>query len=129
MQPAGSRGSELGVAGFSLIGAVVAALASLGTAYLTGSFSVRQLEHQEVREESLERQKFSYELITVALSEPEDRARAQRLQFLVDIGLLDNLKVEAIAQYASDEVERLDQGGEGESLLPLLGELNQSMSQ
>lgn len=106
------------VALISVLSAAVGAAATVGAAFLTGVFDVeeRRIERRAVAD--LEQQKFSYELISAALSEQDDRARAQRLRFMVEIGLLDNLDQEKLIEYAELEVRRIESGDKSPSLLP-----------
>lgn len=67
---------------------------------------------------SLAQQKFSFDLINVALAEEDDQTRAQRLRFMVEIGLLNNLKAEKIIEYAELEEERIRSGADTLSFIP-----------
>ncbi|MEO9782279.1 MAG: ribosomal protein L7/L12 [Sedimentitalea sp.] len=106
------------VALISVLSAVIGAAASMGAAYLTGNLSVQERQLVNAAQASLEQQKFSYELITTALSEEDDQTRAQRLRFMVDIGLLGNLRADKLIEYADLEAERIEQGDERPSYLP-----------
>lgn len=106
------------VALISVLSALIGAAASMGAAFLTGNLNLqeRQIESEAVA--SLEQQKFSYELISTALNEEDDSTRAQRLRFMVDIGLLNNLNVDKLIEYAALEVQRIESGVETPSLIP-----------
>ena len=110
--------NQISVAAITVVSALVGAGASIGAAYLSGLFSIQEQSVQADANSDLEEQKFGYELIATALSEPDARARAQRLKFLLDIGLLKNLEVDEIEKYADAEQKRIEQGGEGFSKLP-----------
>ena len=100
------------VALISVLSALIGAAASMGAAFLTGNLNLqeRQIESEAVA--SLEQQKFSYELISTALNEEDDSTRAQRLRFMVDIGLLNNLNVDKLIEYAALEVQRIESGAD-----------------
>jgi len=98
--------------------AAAGAAATLGAAAMTGLFSVQESTVLTQAEASLAAQKFSYEMISIALSEPEPRDRALRLSFLLDVGLLDSLDREKIREYAEGERRRLDSGETEDSVLP-----------
>lgn len=121
--------SQLNVAAITVLSALVGGIASIGAAFLSGHFSVQETNVQAEANSDLEEQKFSYELITTALSEPDAQARAIRLKFLLDIGLLENLKVVEIARYANAEQERIKSGGNGLSELPLYNAPSLSLAQ
>lgn len=106
------------VALISVLSAIIGASASIGAAYLTGNLSVQERQLVNAGQASLEQQKFSYELISTALSEEDDQTRAQRLRFMVDIGLLENLRADKLIEYADLEVERIEKGDERPSYLP-----------
>lgn len=106
------------VALISVLSALIGAVASMGAAYLTGNLSVQERQLVNAAQASLEQQKFSYELITTALSEEDDQTRAQRLRFMVDIGLLENLRADKLIEYADLETERIEKGDERPSYLP-----------
>lgn len=107
------------VALISVLSAFIGAIASIGAAYLTGNLSVQERRLVNAAQASLEQQKFSYELISAALSEEDDQTRAQRLRFMVDIGLLENLKADKLIEYADLEVERIEKGDTRPSYLPI----------
>lgn len=106
------------VALISVVSAAIGAAASIGAAYLSGNLSVHERQIDNAAVASLEQQKFSYELISAALNEDDDITRAQRLRFMVDVGLLDNLKVEKLVEYANLEVKRIESGQDTTSLIP-----------
>jgi len=109
-QPAAKPAVRLAV--ISLLSAAVGAAASLGAAFFAGAFQVQSVEVQGANAVSLAQQKFSFDLISVALAEQDDQTRAARLRFMVDIGLLENLRAEKIIEYAQREEERLREGSE-----------------
>lgn len=125
-----SHGSGLSIAWISVISALVGGAASLGGAYLTGGFDVQKQEVTTKGAFDLEQQKFANSLINDALSEGSDQDRAERLIFMVDIGLFDNqLKPEEIRKYATAEAQRVESGGQGKSLLPRsLGEVSEPVA-
>jgi len=96
---------KLPLALISLVSAVVGAVASLGVAYVGGSFSIQEKAEDRRTAISLEQAKFSYQLITTALSEEDEQTRAQSLRFLLDIGLLDSLNKDKVLEYAADDQE------------------------
>lgn len=106
------------VAIISVLSAAIGAVASMGAAFLTGNLSVQESQIDNAALANLEQQKFSYELITTALDEEDDNTRAQRLRFMVDVGLLDNLNVDKIKEYATREVERIERGETTPSYIP-----------
>ena len=111
--------NHLNVVYVSVVSAFVGAVASLGGAYFTGAFSVQEAEVSQRGQFDLAQQQFANDLINEALSEGSDRERAARLLFMVDVGLFDNaLKPDKIREYAAAEVERVDSGTQGDSLLP-----------
>lgn len=110
--------SKVRVASISVLSGLVGALATLGAAYVAGAFSVKEVEVTGITNQNLAQQKFSFDLIKNALDEPDDKTRARRLRFMVDIGLLNNLNTTKLFQYADLEEQRLKTGGEGDSLLP-----------
>lgn len=110
--------SKLSMAAISVVSALVGAAASLGAAFFSGHFSVQEKTVETEAAADLEQQKFSYELITTALAEPDQIARALRLQFMVDIGLLRDLNQDEIRRYARAEQARIESGDGGYSLLP-----------
>ena len=116
-QGADQRGRS-NIALISVLSAGIGAVASMGAAYLTGNLSVQERQLVNAAEASLEQQKFSYELISTALSEQDDQTRAQRLRFMVDIGLLENLRADKLIEYADLEVERIEKGETRPSYLP-----------
>lgn len=106
------------VALVSVLSAAIGAVASMGAAFLTGNLSVQERQIDTAAAANLEQQKFSYGLISTALDEEDDNTRAQRLRFMVDVGLLDNLNVDKIKEYATREVERLERGDATPSYIP-----------
>lgn len=112
--------NKVNLALISVVSALVGAAASLGAAYVTGGFDVQKAEVSNQGQFDLAKQKFANDLIKDALSEGSDQERAQRLKFMVDIGLFsDQLQPDRIREYAEAETKRIEEGGgEGESLLP-----------
>ena len=125
-----SSHKSLPVAWISVISALVGGVASLGGAYLTGGFDVQKEQVTTKGAFDLEQQKFANSLINEALSEGSDQDRAERLIFMVDIGLFGNqLKPDQIRRYAAAEAERVESGGQGKSLLPRsLGDVSASVA-
>lgn len=91
-------------------GPAVAAIASIITLGITkyvdfllankdseNKADIAEVDRQHTK--SLERQKFEFELVRVALDENQPEARVERLEFLVDIGLLQDLNKEKIKKY------------------------------
>lgn len=114
-----SGASPLTLALISLVSAAVGGAASLGGAYFTGAFKVQETQASNRGEADLARLQFQNELIDEALDEGSDRERALRLQFMVDVGIFDDsLNAGKIGEYAQAEIERLESGQPGESILP-----------
>ena len=96
----------------SLVSAVVGGLASLAVAYVTGVFGVENTREESAGQITLERQKFFNQMISDALEEVSDKKRAERIKFMVDIGIFDSeLNTAKLREYA--EREQLPQGLSG----------------
>jgi hypothetical protein len=112
LRAAGTEGrSNLGVAGISVVSAVVGALASLGAAYVSGSFDTQQADLENQAEASLEDQKFSYDLIKEALSQTSQVEQARRLYFLGRLGLLPTVDHSEVAIMVDENERFLRSGG------------------
>lgn len=110
---------NVSVSMIAVLSAVVGGMSSFGAAYVAGLFDIENSNVVAQSNFELEKQKFANKLISNALGEESDRERALRLKFMVDIGLFGaELKPEIIRQYAEAEAERIEQGSQGESLLP-----------
>ncbi|WP_372572673.1 glycoside hydrolase family 19 protein [Ruegeria jejuensis] len=111
-------GSKVSLAQISALSAVLGGVATIVVAYIGGAFSLKENEQAKAQALELKKQEFSLSLLETAFQEPDDRARARRLKFIVDVGLLDKLKPDEIRKYAEAEEERLDSGDTGPSLIP-----------
>lgn len=113
---AGREGARTLIVG--LVSAVIGAVASLGAAYLAGAFDIQGRRIEGRAAADLEQQRFRFELINWALAEEDDQARAQRLRFMVEVGLPERLDRDAILRYAEREEQRLRTGSDEPSLIP-----------
>lgn len=102
----------------AVLSAVVSAVATAGTigvAFLGGFFQVANTKTANEGTVTLERLKFSNELVKDAI---KSENATESLEFYADIGLLEGLKSEEIKKFAERERQRLREGGKGPSLLP-----------
>jgi len=115
-KPSASGGTgDLRTVALTLIAGVISAAATIGAAYLGGFFDVAKTNAANSGTLSLERLKFSNDLVKNALAASNS---ANSLLFYADIGLLEGLKADKVKEYAERESVRLKQGGTGTSLLP-----------
>ncbi|MGB0659477.1 MAG: hypothetical protein ACPGNV_04780 [Mangrovicoccus sp.] len=93
--------NKLSAAWISILSAVVGAVASLGAALVSGVVSIQGKTLDNRAEASLEQQKFDYELIRLALSEPDLAERAARLAFMSEIGLLKSIDTDKVRGFTT----------------------------
>lgn len=95
--------TKVPVAWISLLSAGIGSVATIVVALVAGSFSLQEQAAEKDTALELEQAKFSYQLIQLALSEADVGARAKRLRFLLDIGLLENLEEAKLKIYAAPD--------------------------
>jgi putative chitinase len=111
----GQKADGLKTVFITLVAGVISAAATIGAAYLGGFFDVEKTNASSAGTMSLERLKFSNDLVKNALA---TNNAANSLLFYADIGLLQGLQLDKVREYAGKERERLKQGDTGTSLLP-----------
>jgi putative chitinase len=99
----------------SIVAAIVGALGTVLVGYSNGWFEVEKTNVTNNANYSLEKLKFSNELIKNVLSTNNP---ANSLKFYADIGLLEGLNSTNVRSYADQENKRIQKGDEGVSLLP-----------
>lgn len=114
----GAARTPMGVLGAALptiITSVLAAIGTIGVASMSGFFDVRKTDAASQGTISLEKLKFSNELVKTALASTNP---GNSLLFYAETGLLEGLKIPKVVDYANKENQRLAKGGGGNSVLP-----------
>jgi len=92
----------------TIITSILAAIGTLGVAYMTGLFDLKKTDAVNEGQIKLQKLQFSNELIKNALASNNP---GNSLMFYADIGLLTELNVSKVQDYAKKENERLEKGG------------------
>jgi putative chitinase len=105
----------IGAALPTIITSVLAAIGTIGVASMSGFFDVRKTDAAAQGTITLEKLKFSNDLVKTALASNNP---GNSLLFYADIGLLEGLNNGKVKEYANNENKRLATGGDGKSVLP-----------